>query len=161
MWDIKKVLNGQYAVFSLGKEKYGVGISYVREITKWEKITNLPGVPRRTGGVLNLRGEIVPIIYLREYFGLEPPKKFQNTKIVVLDIVGALVGINVDNVEEVVNVNGRIHKPPYKFVKTDLVSGIAELKDDLLILLNLESAIFQELILKIKDNNSVNEECNS
>lgn len=128
----------KFIVFALGEEKYGLGISAVREIVKWDKITKLPQMNDRVMGIFKLRDQIIPIISLRRQFGLPELANIENSEIIIVEKDNLLVGICVDNVEEVVNVSDDMIEPATKIsnIKSDIIYGIAKFDDYLLILID-------------------------
>ncbi|HWP98279.1 MAG TPA: chemotaxis protein CheW, partial [Syntrophomonadaceae bacterium] len=97
----------QMVVLRLGSEQYGVSINQVQEITKLTKITKVPRAPRYVEGVINLRGDVIPVLDLRKRFELESNEYNQSTRIIVSDIDKKKVGIIVDEVLEVLRVSQR------------------------------------------------------
>jgi purine-binding chemotaxis protein CheW len=89
-------------VFLLGKEEYGVDILKVQEIRGLEKVTPIPKAPDFLKGVVNLRGDIVPVIDLRTKFGLADDRNDSTTVVIVLRIAGRHIGAVVDGVSDVV-----------------------------------------------------------
>lgn len=95
---------GQYLVFCLADEEYGVGISDVREIVPVPPVTRVPRAPPAVRGVVNLRGKILPVIDLRDLLGMPPRDDDPQTCIVVVGVRGMLVGVSVDRVCEVASI---------------------------------------------------------
>lgn len=136
-------LGGKYLTFSLAGEEYGVEILKVREIIKIMDITSIPQVPGDVKGVINLRGKVIPVIDLRLKFGMEPADYTDQTCIVVVD-VGALVGVIVDTVQEVLDIAGEQIDPPPPLgaqVDTSFVLGMGKVKDDVKILLDIDKVL--------------------
>jgi purine-binding chemotaxis protein CheW len=92
----------EYLVFTLGQEEYGIDIQIVQELRSYEAVTSIANAPDYIKGVINLRGNIIPIIDLRLRLGL--PVRFydQFTVVVVVNIGGRQLGIVVDGVSDVV-----------------------------------------------------------
>lgn len=105
--------------FSLGSERYGVGVRHVREVIRWSTVTPLPGGARVNSGVVNLRGEIVPVMDLRPLLGLpsSPPAEF--SAIIVLGADRAEVGISVDEFGDIVSVKEADVVPPPPMTKRE------------------------------------------
>jgi purine-binding chemotaxis protein CheW len=95
----------QYIVVNIGEEQYGVDISFIDNIVRMQNITRVPKVPSYLKGVINLRGVIVPVMSLRIKMGLEPDEITKDTRIIIIKTGHELVGIMVDSVKEVVNIN--------------------------------------------------------
>ncbi|ADC65238.1 CheW protein [Ferroglobus placidus DSM 10642] len=138
----------QVIVFNLGDERYGVDISQVREIIKPTEITRIPNAPEFVEGVINLRGQITTIINLRKRFNLEPKPIDQNTRIIVVEHDGAVIGMMVDNVTEVkyLSKSDIEELPPVITAKSEakFLKGIGKLPDGLLILIDLNKVLNEE-----------------
>ncbi len=94
----------QYIVVKIGSEQYGINISYVDNIVRMQKITRVPKAPHHYMGVINLRGEIVPVMSVRRKMGLEDDEYNNKTRIIILKLeVQGLIGVIVDEVKEVIN----------------------------------------------------------
>lgn len=91
----------QFVIFRLADEYYGMNISYVETIEKIMNITRVPRTEKYVKGVINLRGEIVPVIDLRERFNVKASTYGSDTRIIVNKIDGILIGFIVDSASEV------------------------------------------------------------
>jgi len=134
----------QVVVFSLAGELYGLDISRVQGIIKMPEVTRVPRAASFVEGVINLRGEIVPIIDLRKRFGLGQHENSPDTRIISVEMGDHLVGLIVDAVEEVLNIpSGIIDPPPDLVTPVDsaYLRGIAKLQDRLVILLDLDRVL--------------------
>jgi len=134
---------GKYLTFKLAGEEYGLEILKVREIIGIMDITALPQMPPYVKGVINLRGKVIPVIDLRLKFGMAPAEYTEQTCVVVVN-VGALVGIIVDTVQEVLDVaEGQIDPPPPlgASVDTSFVMGMGKVRDDVKILLDIDKVL--------------------
>lgn len=134
---------GKYLTFCLASEEYGVEILKVREIIGIMDITAMPQTPPYVKGVINLRGKVIPVIDLRLKFGMEPADYTEQTCIVVVD-VGTLVGVIVDTVQEVLDIDDSQIDPPPPLgasVDTSFVMGMGKVRDDVKILLDIDKAL--------------------
>lgn len=144
---------GKYLTFRLGKEEFGIHVLRVKEIMGVQDITAVPGTPEHLKGVLNLRGKIIPVVDLRLKFAFPDAPFTQTTCIVVVQVIEsgeqALIGLIVDGVCEVLNLNGTEIEDPPDFgegVDIPFVLGIAKCKSGVKILLRIEDILtFQEL----------------
>ncbi len=134
----------QLVTFRLGNEEYGVDILHVEEINRMVEITKVPNSPHFVEGVINLRGRVIPVINLRKRFGL-PEKEFdRETRIMVVDIKGATIGVIVDGVSEVLRIPASTVEPAPTIstgVNTEYIKGVGKLDDRLIILLELEKLL--------------------
>lgn len=137
----------QVVSFHLGSEEYGVDISQVQEIIRMVEITHVPRAPRFMEGVINLRGQLIPIIDLRTRFGMSRTDHTKSTRIVVTEIGSKKVGIIVDSVSEVINIPmEQVEDAPDMIagVGTEYIQGVGKVGDRLIILLDLTMVITGE-----------------
>lgn len=137
----------QLVVFRLHNEEFGVEITDVREIVKVGHITRLPHVADYVEGVTNLRGEVIPVISLRKRFGLEAQENTQNTRIIIFEVKGGMVGFVVDSVTETLRLSEDAIDPPPSNVaglKADYLAGVGKLQDRLIILLKVDKVLTSE-----------------
>jgi purine-binding chemotaxis protein CheW len=139
-----QITEEQVVVFSLAGELYGLDISRVQGIIKMPEVTRVPRAAEFVEGVINLRGEIVPIIDLRMRFGLDQQENSVDTRIINVEMGDHLVGLIVDAVEEVLNIPSDVIEPPPELVTTvdsAYLRSIAKLQDRLVILLDLDRVL--------------------
>jgi purine-binding chemotaxis protein CheW len=140
-------MENQLVVFTLAKEHYGVRIAVVESIIKLQPITAVPCSPAFVEGVTNLRGRVLPVIDLRKRFGLPADEPTKDTRIVVVEMSGTLVGMIVDAVSEVLRVPAESIESPSPIVTTvdsAFITGIAKVGERLIILLDLEKVLSPE-----------------
>ena len=95
----------QYIVVRIGNEQYGINIKYIDNIVRNQKITRVPKTQTYYKGVINLRGEIIPVMSIRLKLGLEDDEFTDKTRIIIVKIEGATIGVIVDQVREVVTLD--------------------------------------------------------
>lgn len=96
----------QYIVVGLGNENYGINIRYVDNIVRMQRITRVPKMPNYLIGIINLRGEVLPVVSLRLKMGLEADVYEKSTRIIILKTENeGNMGVIVDNVREVVTLS--------------------------------------------------------
>lgn len=137
----------QLVVFDLAGEHYGVDIAAVEGIIKLQAITSVPHAPAFVEGVTNLRGKVLPVIDLRKRFGLPQTQPTKDSRIVVVEMNGATVGMVVDGVSEVLRVGAEAIEPPSPIVTTvdsAFIRGIAKVGERLVILLDLGKVLSAE-----------------
>ncbi|MDP9105022.1 MAG: chemotaxis protein CheW [Candidatus Eremiobacteraeota bacterium] len=130
----------QVVSFKLGSEEYGVDIAQVQEINRMVAVTHVPRAPQFMEGVINLRGQLIPIIDLRARFGMPRAEHTKNTRIVVTEIGAKRVGMVVDSVSEVLRLPvDQIEDAPEMLtgVDTEYIRGVGKIEDRLIILLDL------------------------
>ncbi len=131
----------QFLTFNLGDELYGVDILRVQEIKGYTAVTKIPNTPPHIMGVLNLRGTIVPIVELRTKFGMPTIAYTTFTVIIVVVVRDKVMGLVVDSVSDVLNIDKKdIQPPPQLGVKVDVsfLNGIGRSGDKLVALLDID-----------------------
>ncbi len=134
----------QYIVFKLGEQSYGIDIQNVQIIEKMKAVMRVPKAPSCVKGVMNLRGEIIPVVNLRDQFELDKVEYTDKTRIIIVKIDDAMVGIIVDEVKEVIeieetqvenvqNIQGKM--------KINHILGVGKLENNIVTLLNLPNII--------------------
>ncbi|MCR5418204.1 MAG: chemotaxis protein CheW [Lachnospiraceae bacterium] len=110
----------QYIVIRYGDEVFGIDIKYVDNIVRMQRITRVPNVASHIKGVLNLRGEVIPVISLRIKMGLEPDEITKTTRIIIIKLEsGDSIGVLVDEVLEVIMMDSsQIEKVGYNSKET-------------------------------------------
>jgi purine-binding chemotaxis protein CheW len=134
----------QVATFHIGAEEYGVDISQIQEIIRMVEITHVPRTPEFMEGVINLRGQLIPIVDLRTRFGMPRVEPTKDTRIIVTDIGTKRVGIVVDSASEVLHIPlESIEEPPEMIagIGADFLQGVGKMNDRLIILLDLTMVV--------------------
>jgi len=134
----------QLVVFSLASESYGVNIDKINGIERMHAITIIPRTDDSVEGVINLRGQVVPVVDLRKVLNLPVTEETKDTRIVVVEMTGQQVGCLVDAVTEVLRISHESVEPPSSLVTSagsDYLLGIAKLENRLITLLDLEKAL--------------------
>jgi len=136
----------QLVSFNIGDEEFGVDILKVHEINRMVDVTRVPNMPEYIDGVINLRGKVIPIIDLRRRFGMERKEKDKNTRIVVVELSGKVLGFVVDAVSEVLRIPKSVTEPPPPIIagiEAEYITAIGKLENRLLILLDLDKVLTQ------------------
>jgi purine-binding chemotaxis protein CheW len=131
----------QLISFLVGDEEYGLDILRVKEVIRLREITRLPRAPSFVKGIINLRGDVIPIIDLRNKFGLEHQQYSAMTRVIVVDVDGRLVGMVVDAASQVVRVPADQIDPPPPIaggLSVEFIKGVGKLEERLIILLNID-----------------------
>ncbi len=137
----------QLVSFNVGTEEFGIDILKVQEINRMVDITRVPRAPQFVEGIINLRGKVIPIIDIRKRFNMELAEHDKNTRIVVVDIAGQIMGMVVDSVSEVLRIPASTIEPTPEVVSSidsDYIRGVAKLEDRLLIYLDLSKILSGE-----------------
>ena len=131
----------QYSVIKLGSEQYGIDIRYVDNIVRMQHITRVPKVANYLRGVINLRGEVIPVMSLRVKMDLPDDEVTKATRIIILKLEQhGTIGVIVDEVKEVVTLSTEeIEKITYdvKEDRSSFLSGVGKHNDELISILDL------------------------
>jgi len=138
----------QYLTFLLGGKIYGLAILNIKEIIEYGEITEVPMTPEFISGVINLRGNVVPVIDLSQRFSGQSIEQTKRTSIIILEVrnddLKIEIGITVDMVNEVIDIHpGEIEQAPSlgNQIQTNFISGMAKVNNKLLILLDIENIL--------------------
>ena len=148
----------KYLIFSILSESYGIPIIKVREIIRHEKITPVRKALDYIKGVINLRGKIIPVLDLRSKFGLPEVEYDDKTVFIIVDISGKMgfynLGLAVDAVHEVVDIaKDDLEDTPRLGLKmkTQYLLGIARMKEEMTMILNLDAIISADEIISLTE----------
>ena len=134
----------QMITFTLADEEYGVDIRRVKEVIRIRQITHMPRAPGFLKGLINLRGDVIPIIDLRERFGLQAQGSTEMTRVIVTEIDQRSVGMVVDAVSHVVRVDpSEIDDAPSwrGWLTREYVGSVARLDEGLVVLLDVDAIL--------------------
>ena len=129
----------QYIVVRIGNEQYGINIKYIDNIVRNQKITRVPKTQTYYKGVINLRGEIIPVMSIRLKLGLEDDEFTDKTRIIIVKIEGATIGVIVDQVREVVTLDDDNTEK----ITSGYISSIGKSKGELISLLDIVGLIVE------------------
>jgi purine-binding chemotaxis protein CheW len=139
----------QVVTFSLLNDvEYGINILSIHEILKKTDITRLPNTPPFIKGVINLRGNVIPVVNIRRKFGYKETKITDDSRIIVVSINGKLVGLLVDIVFQVFRIPLKDINSPSELIEgvsAEFIQGVGRLKDRLIIILKLDNMLFIEV----------------
>lgn len=140
-----RVETTQFIVIKLGDEQYGIDIKYIDNIVRMQHITRVPKVDAYLKGVINLRGEVIPVMSIRVKMGLEPDTETKSSRIIILKLEQqGTIGVMVDEVKEVVTLeNDRIEKMAYdsKDERANFLCGVGKSGGGLISLLDLNAVV--------------------
>jgi purine-binding chemotaxis protein CheW len=150
--------NLQILTFVLDKEWFGTEIQHIQEVLEYRRVTPVPRTPSYMLGVINLRGKVVPVIDLRDYFGLTITTPTVNSCIIIVDIMiegeEAFIGLLADSVQEVLELTAdQIQSPPSlgARIKTKFIKGIIKQNEDMIILLHLANVFSGDDLAELKE----------
>ncbi|MBF0562165.1 MAG: purine-binding chemotaxis protein CheW [Alphaproteobacteria bacterium] len=142
------VQTDQYLTFTLDNETYAIEIFKVREVIHYINITHVPRMPRFLSGIINLRGNVVSVIDLRQILEMEPIEKTVDTCIIFAEVTfgdeGILLGMLADSVQEVIEVDTSQIGPPPRMgtmLDTEFIKGVGKRGDNFFIILNIDKVL--------------------
>ena len=153
---MKSDLTGKYLTFRLAEEDYGIPLRQVKEIIGMMPVTAVPQTPTHVKGVINLRGQVIPVSDLRLRFGMDAIDYTDRTCIIVVEITGqtgtVTIGIVVDSVSEVLNIKAEEIEETPTFgtrLNTAYILGMAKMEGGVKILLDIDKVLSAEEIESI------------
>ena len=146
-------IDDMYLTFELGDEIYGIGIKYVTEIVGIQNITEVPDMPDFVKGVVNLRGQVIPVVDVRLRFHMQERDYDERTCIVVVNIDDIQLGLVVDTVNEVMTISSSSISPPPKVAAANsaqYIKGMGKIGDSVKILLDGQKLLFEDEVAELK-----------
>lgn len=131
----------QFVVFKLGNEEYGIDIMQVKEIVPYKEPVRVPNTPGFIEGIVNLRGEIIPIVNLKKRFNIPGESINEETRVIVMNIDSKQIGFIVDDASEVITISSdNIETAPdiIAGIERKYITGIGKIEERILILLDLD-----------------------
>ncbi|MDR1385003.1 MAG: chemotaxis protein CheW [Planctomycetaceae bacterium] len=144
--EIEDTLKDMYLTFRLGDEDYAIEIRYVTEIVGMQKITEVPDMPGYVRGVVNLRGQVIPVIDMRLRFNMIERSYDERTCIIVVNIKNRQMGLVVDTVNEVRTIEENNVSPPPKTgggQSLEYIKGLGKVGSEVKILLETNRLLFE------------------
>lgn len=146
--DIANDTVAQFLTFVLNNEVYGINILNIREIIDYGNITKVPMMPDFIAGVINLRGNVVPVVDLSLRFSKNSEAWTKRSSIVILEVEyeeqSIAIGVTVDVVNEVLDINLSEIEPTPSFgtkIRTEFISGMGKVDDQILVLLDMDCVL--------------------
>ncbi len=154
--------SNQYLTFNLGEEEFALEIAAVREVLDMTSITKVPRTPIFMRGVINLRGNVVPVIDLRQILGMDAARIRDNDCIVIVEVgmdgERIQLGAMADSVQEVIDLDDRQIDPPPRLgtrLRTDFIKGMGKKDDAFIIILDIDRVLSDEVLEMLKQNSEI------
>jgi purine-binding chemotaxis protein CheW len=153
--ELEDTQKGKFLTFTLGEEYYGIDIMYVTEIVGIQPITVVPELPEFIKGIINLRGKIIPVMDARIKFKKETKVYNDRTCIIVIDVHELSIGIIVDAVSEVLNINEDNIVPPPNLNTSGrkYIKSVGKSEEHVTLILDCEKLLNDNEIDEIKGSN--------
>ena len=149
----------QYMTFKLGDELFAINVSQVREVLEVLQITKVPTAPAYMRGVVNVRGQAIPVVDLRLRFGLPSVSDTVNTRVIVMELnidgETAIIGGLADSVHEVIELEpGDINPPPRIAMRwrTDFILGMGKRGEEFIIILDVNAVFSSEELIAVGES---------
>ena len=145
----------KYLTFHLGEETYGIEIKHVREIIGIQKITEVPEMPDFIRGVINLRGQVIPVMDVRARFNMKDRDYDDRTCVVVVEVKESTIGLVVDTVSEVADIpDSEVSPPPRvsKAASNRYIKGMGKTGEQVKILLDADKLLFDDELALVAEN---------
>ena len=142
----------QLISFTVGAEEYGLELLRVKEVIRMRQITWLPKAPACVKGIINLRGDVIPIVDLRERLGLQSIEDTAMTRVIVVEVEGRPVGMVVDSASQVVRVPADQFEPPPPMLgmaTQGFITGVGKLDGKLIITIDVDRILSTEEMSQI------------
>lgn len=136
-------------IFSVKSESYGVPIGYVTEIVGFQKIIPVPDVPHYVKGVINLRGQVIPVMDVRLRFSMDEMDYTDRTVIIVIENNNTKTGLVVDGVNDVLEIGeDLVSEPPKTQTNQEkpLISGVGQVTDKVIFLLDVDNLLYEHTV---------------
>lgn len=136
----------KYVIFKLGEESYGIDIAYVNAVEKITNISLVPNTPKYIEGIINLRGDVIPVYNLRTKFNMAQVQITDDTKLIIIKMDGFLLALQVDGVEEIAEYNEENLRESPKILQnmaTSYISKVAHMDGKMIIIMNIEGLLGQ------------------
>ena len=147
----------QYLTFKLGDEVFAIDVSKVREVLDFTTITKIPRTPDFMSGVINLRGNVVPVVDLRLCFEMSKTEKTVNTCIVVMEMLiegeSTVIGALADSVEEVIDLEPEQIQPAPRMgtqIRTDFIKGMGKRDSQFIMILDIDRVFSVEELSAVR-----------
>ena len=137
----------QLISFTVASEEYGLELLRVKEVIRMRQVTWLPKAPACVKGIINLRGDVIPIVDLRERFGLDAREQTVMTRVIVVEVEGTPVGMVVDSASQVVRIPVDQFEPPPAVMgegARDSINAVAKSGDRLIIIVDVDRILSAE-----------------
>ncbi len=149
-----EIQENKFLMCKIGEETYGIDIQHVTDIIELQKITEVPDMPEYVRGVINLRGNVIPVIDMRLRFGMDSKEFDDRTVITVVNIKSYSIGFIVDTATEVVDIPEKNIDPAPSFHESGkqnkYIAGLGKLEDQVIILLDMEKLVGEREIESIQ-----------
>lgn len=143
----------QFVVFKISNESFALDVSNIGSISGINDVTSVPDSPGYIEGVMNMRGDIIPIVNLAKRFNIESDVKIKDKRVIVIEIENKLFGFLVDDASKAIQIDTEDIADTPSLIKGndgDYIDGICKVENDILLLINLEKVLSHKEVVEIK-----------
>ncbi len=143
----------RFLTFQIGDEEFGIEIDCIIEVIGMQKITDVPDMPDFVKGVINLRGQVIPVVDVRMRFAMEPLEYNDRTCILVVNVNDTSIGLVVDTVCDVLHIPEDRIEPPPKIKQRSrgrFIQGMGKIGEEVKIILNIRKLLYDDELEKIE-----------
>lgn len=158
----EEMITNQYLTFNVEKEHYAINVSNIREVLEFQSVSKIPRMPAYMRGIINLRGNVVPVIDLKMKFGLGETEKKIDTSVIVTEIKlddGEIVmGLLTDSVSEVVDIEADQIEPAPNIgtaIDSSFIQGMGKKGDEFIILLDINKVLSSDELSELAAEQTV------
>ncbi len=137
----------QYVIFKLNEEYYAANVNHIVSIEKYMQVTRVPKARKSTMGIINLRGEVITVVDVKSMLGI-PNTQTNGARIMITEISGNKIGIVVDTVVEVAEINNSMMQENVKVFQgknREAITGVANVNDKYVMVLDMESLLWGDV----------------
>ena len=137
----------QFVIFKLSAEEFGIPIEDIYEIVRNQDLIEIPQSDKSIQGTLNIRGKSIPVVNLRVKFGMAPEKPDLHTRIIIVRLEGREIGMIVDQISEVINIEARIidkSPPEDSSIPIEIIEGTANFENSKIKIININKLLSSE-----------------
>ncbi len=145
----KSQTEGKYIIFSINDQNFGIAIDKTKEIIGVQEIKPIPNTASYILGVINLRGEVVPVVGVRRKFGMNEKEFDRDTCIIILDIKDKSIGLVVDSVSDLIKISEKDLQSPAEISNASFIKAIANTKIGMITILDVEEIIGSDEIISL------------
>lgn len=134
----------QYVIFKLNEEEYGIEITNVKEITEYKQVNRIPNVSDFIEGIVNIRGDIIPIINLKKKFDIEEKGLTKDKRVIIINLNKKLVGFIVDEASQVLRIAEEDIEDASKILTgmdRRFIEGIGKIDEKIIVLIDLKEVL--------------------
>ena len=148
------MMGDKYVVFQIGEGHYSIPLEEVSQIIRYENVTDVPTAPHFVDGVINVGGDVIPVVSLRTRFSLQSVEVSRRNRVIIVQKQDIRYGILVDSVREILDLDQdsiAVEAASVFGMKSEFVRGIVKIRDYLIVLLDIFKVLATSPEISIKE----------